>query len=123
MQTGNRDRLTFTEDQEECVDSSMNWNIGAAVLGGQKNLSEVTFELRPKAEEHSGKRPPGTSSVSAEAPKPHAACWQLHRGHRATLCSPGIQVTLEGPQNRVGPTSEGKQIKNVTTGEVGIGQQ
>lgn len=58
VQTGNRDRLTFTDDQEECVDSGVNWDIGAAVLGGQKNLSKVTFEPRPKGEKHSGKSPP-----------------------------------------------------------------
>lgn len=33
------------------------------------------------------------------------------------LSSPGIQVTLGGPQNRVGPSPKGKQIKCATTRE------
>lgn len=105
MQTDSRDRLTVPGDQEECVDSGMNWDIGAAALGSQK-------KLRPKGEGCSerGTAPPSrTSSASAEAPQ---SLW-------AALNSLGIQVILGDLQNRVGPTSEGKQIKNVTTGDSG----
>lgn len=72
MQTGNGDRLTFTGDQEECVDSGMNWDIGFASLGGQKKLSKVTFELRPKGEERLGKSHPGDQFSKCRGPKPHA---------------------------------------------------
>lgn len=69
MQTDSRDRLTVPGDQEECVDSGMNWDIGAAALGSQK-------KLRPKGEGCSerGTAPaPRTSSASAEAPQSHWA--------------------------------------------------
>lgn len=73
---------------------------------------KVTFELRPKGQERSGKSPQGTTrSVSAEVLRPHAAYQQLHRGQQAALRSLGTQVTLEGTQNRVGSIQKGSRLK------------